>query len=39
MLQGSLVDLVTCLLSQRLSLTKDIVGKFAKEDQEDKIKV
>jgi len=35
MLQGTLVDLATCLLSQRLPLMKDIVSQFASQfDQE-----
>jgi len=39
MLQGRLVDLATCLLSQRLYLTKNIVSQFVKQDQEGKVKV
>jgi len=38
MLQGRLVDLAKCLLSQRLSLMKDIVSQFAKKDYEGKVK-
>jgi len=38
MLQRGLLDLATCLLSQRLPLMKDIVSQFAKKDHEGEVK-
>jgi len=37
MLQGRLVELAMCLLSQGHPLLKDIVSKFAKKYQEGKV--
>jgi len=37
MLQGRLVDVATCLLSQRLPLIKDNVSQFAIKHHEDKV--
>ena len=38
MLQGRLVDLVTCVLSQRLPLMKHIVSHFAKKTRKAKLR-
>jgi len=38
MVQGRLVDLAKCLLSQEISLIKDIVSQFAEKYQEGKVK-